>query len=464
MDLSYWRELLRPTFTGRKVIIALQVAGGATQFVREVLELGATGVLVIATNGRGLGPQPTEVGAQLIELNTPTDGTMLGSIRACQQAIRSLPENVVDQINEFDPEGTSVALGDFLNENEYLAGRRFVFHRRPEWIALDDKTTIDSLWDRAGIERGPSLVVDVTLQAITEAFTQLDRGDGVVVSIDSQDGWTGGGEGVRRIPTLADLDLLIDEGWRQSGRRCRVMPFIEGIPCSIHGVVFDDFVAAFRPMEMVVLRRANGSFFYTGCASYFDPPAADREAMRDVAKRVGALLRDEVGLRGAFTVDGIMSAEGFRPTELNPRNGAGLITMMRAFPDQPTMLVVDCIAAGITADWKPDEFERVLLNGFDDRRSGGTWRSFSHAEVPPPQSGRLSVTTDRVAFVEEDHPADLTFGAASSPESTFFRASWVADQTPVGPPTADRAAAFWNWADNTYGLGIGPLSPARSVR
>ena len=53
------------------------------------------------------------------------------------------------------------------------------------------------------------------------------------------------------------------------------MPFLEGIPCSIHGVVFPDGVATFRPVEMVTLRRPGSNrLHYAGAATFWDPPAA----------------------------------------------------------------------------------------------------------------------------------------------------------------------------------------------
>ena len=51
--------------------------------------------------------------------------------------------------------------------------------------------------------------------------------------------------------------------------------------------------------------------------------------MREAARRVGAVLRDEVAYRGAFTLDGVATVDGFRPTELNPRFGAGLGVITR---------------------------------------------------------------------------------------------------------------------------------------
>ena len=57
------------------------------------------------------------------------------------------------------------------------------------------------------------------------------------------------------------------------------MPFLEGVPCSIHGIVYPDHVIAVRPVEQISLRRAAApTFFYAGCATFYDPPAGVAEA------------------------------------------------------------------------------------------------------------------------------------------------------------------------------------------
>ena len=55
--------------------------------------------------------------------------------------------------------------------------------------------------------------------------------------------------------------------------------------------------------------------------------------MRALARRVGAALRDQVGFRGSFSIDGVLAEEGFLPTELNPRLGAGMNTLAGALGD-----------------------------------------------------------------------------------------------------------------------------------
>lgn len=148
---------------------------------------------------------------------------------------------------------------------------------------------------------------------------------------------------VRRVEEVEEAAAFL-------GARCdraRVMPFLEGIPCSIHGMVFPGGVASFRPVEMVTLRQpGSGSLRYAGAATFWDPPLADREAMRDLARRVGEGLRERVGYRGAFTVDGVLTAEGFRPTELNPRLGAGLAMIPGDLPELPVTLLDRVLVEG----------------------------------------------------------------------------------------------------------------------
>ena len=167
-------------------------------------------------------------------------------------------------------------VGSFLNEAPTLAGRPFLAHRRAEWVALEDKTVIDAFWDRAGVDRLPSSVVP--LDRATEASELLDRGSGTVWAADARDGFHGGGQATHwvadaasRFRAIAALRPVCDD--------VRVMPFVDGVPCSIHGIVFDDGVVVLRPVEMVTLRRGH-DLVYAGCATFWDPPTWIRDQMR----------------------------------------------------------------------------------------------------------------------------------------------------------------------------------------
>src|SRR5689334_17767166 len=85
---------------------------------------------------------------------------------------------------------------------------------------------------------------------------------------------------------------------------------------------------------MVTLRQSP-RLRYCGAATFWDPAQHRRTEMREVARRVEETLRGTMGYRGAFTIDGVMTEQGFLPTELNPRFGAGLGVIGRATPELP---------------------------------------------------------------------------------------------------------------------------------
>src|SRR6478735_7929004 len=431
MDTGFWESQLAEWLGGRPVIVTGQVAAGCTPTVERLRRLGARGTFVLDTHGPGTGAQP-EGGGHSLALDA--SGLSLDeSIHQGQAALRRLPDEAVAALDEFDPEHTALVIGDFLTEASALGDRPFVAHRRPEWVALDDKTVIDGFWDRAGIERAPSAVVPA--DSVADVWDDIDRGDGVVLAVDATHGWTGGAEGTRPIRRRAELA----DHW--AGRRVRVTPFLEGVPCSVHGIVFADHVAVFRPVELIVLRRGD-EFFYAGCSSIWDPPPAAREQMRTTARRAGEQLRSEVDYRGAFTVDGVLTADGFLPTELNPRNGAGLATMSRAL-DLPLQLLLDTLVGGIELEWRAPELEAGLLDHFDAHRAGGTWKMIGQAVAPQ-------------ELVHGDDRGIVGPAVAGS----FVR---MPMERPTGTFLAPHAAAFWQWADGRLGLGIGPLTTAQEL-
>jgi hypothetical protein len=238
------------------------------------------------------------------------------------------------------------------------------------------------------------------------------------------------------------------------------MPFIKGVPCSIHGIVFDDHVAVVRPVEQVTLRRVSDpSFFYAGCSTFYDPPLTVRVAMGDSARRVGAVLRADVAFRGAFTIDGIVEGDRFVPTELNPRSGAGLALMQRAHPDLPLQLLLDALVGGHRLAYDPRALEATLVAGADRTRAGGTWH-----QVPSsvPDLEPLALVGDaagwRRAERGEEPTGEVSIGGSA--RGSFVRLTADGARTAVGPPFGPAAAAFWAFADREFGTAVGPLTAA----
>ena len=55
----------------------------------------------------------------------------------------------------------------------------------------------------------------------------------------------------------------------------------------------------------------------------------------DISDPEDPQLRAEVDYRGAFSLDGVMTSEGFRPTEINPRVSVGLGVQVGGIDDIP---------------------------------------------------------------------------------------------------------------------------------
>jgi len=454
-------DALRPLFAGRKVVVTGGPLAAMTGTCRRLRELGAERPFLLATGtGTGELPGPEEAEWCVVEVRAPD---VVAEIRAAMKLLRLLPSDVVDALDRWDPERRALVLSPMFNELPAIAGRRVFGPRRPAWRRLEDKVVVDDLWDDLGVPRAPSQVVGVEPDALWAAARRLDRGAGTAWAGDARQGFHGGALCLRWVRDEQDAA----EAVAFLAARCdqaRVMPFLEGIPCSIHGMVFPDAVAAFRPVELVTLRRPGSSrLLYAGAATFWDPPDADREAMRDLARRVGAGLRERVGYRGAFTVDGVLAAEGFLPTELNPRLGVGLSTMTRDLPDLPVGLLHLALVEDEPLRYTAGDLERQVLAAADRTRAGGAWT----VTTEPAQATReLPVVFDGGACrpAADGQPADGTLSFGPSGVGGFVRLALDPARVPVGPPVAPLAVAAFALADERFGTGIGPLEPARAVR
>jgi hypothetical protein len=444
------------------VIVTGGPVAGLASLAGAVRGLGAERVLVLGSEGLGSGPLPAPGEAEWLALDA-SGASLIDAVRAGHRALADLPQHAREVIERFDPAHDALVVATFLNELPEVAGRPCLAFRQPAWVAVEDKVTVDALWDRAGVARAPSEVVPVERHALRTAARRLDLGMGTVWAADARDGYHGGAEGLRWV---RDDDSAEDAVafLRGMADLARVMPFLEGVPCSVHGLVFDDYVAAIRPVEMVTLRpRAAPSLFYAGAASYWDPAPADREAMLDAARRVGACLRDEVGFRGPFTVDGVMAADGFVPTELNPRGGAGRQPLGAGLTRLPLDVLHAAVAGGVELDYRPVELERLLVRRADERRGGGTWRAVPGDATAV--AGRAVVGGEEgYRWAAEGEPTDGTVVAGPSPLGAFVRLTLDAERTPCGPSVAPKAVAFFRFADAHLGTRVGPLDRCAVVR
>ena len=291
---------------------------------------------------------------------------------------------------------------------------------------------------------------------------KLDRGLGTVWAADAREGTHGGGMGLRWVrhgddgrESFVELSRMAD--------RIRVMPFLEGIPANIHGIVFPDSVAVFRPVEMVVLRPISGDrLHYAGCATAFDPLPEDREAMRDLAYRVGAALREAVGYRGPFGIDGILAEDGYFPTELNARAGGA---MGRPLAQGGLPLIPLCLAVteGERLDYRPDLLERSVVESTDTHRTCAGW---SVTQIGIEENRTLDVVRDGDEYREsrpgEDRDGTLQVGPG--PVGGFVRFVLDPERIERGHSAAPEVVRAFRFADRALGTDFGEFDVATDVR
>jgi len=435
------------------------VLAGATPTVDLLRSFGAARPFVIGAS-RGMGRIPTAAEAEVALLDVSAD-SMMASIRASENALQSLPGALQARIDRWDPSGEARTLGPIFGAGRPVAGRSVLGARPVSWQALEDKTVIDAVWDAVGVARVTSRVVP--LAGLREAARAMDLGQGTVWAGDAREGFHGGASFTRWIRDEASA-AEAEAHLATACDRARVMPFLEGIPCSIHGVVFPDHVVALRPCEMLVFRSpASGQFTYARSATFWDPPPEDAAHMRTIARAVGAHLRRQMGYRGTFTIDGVMTSEGFRPTELNPRIGAALGDLCEGLEGLPIAFLNCLIVEGLVRDYRPEALERMILDHAASHRSGrpsitSARRHASDEEV------EVVFVGDSCRTCVDGEVADAQIRSGPSAMGTYVRVVLNAQRTPVGPSVAPRVGAALAFVDRLWGLGLGTLVPARDVR
>ena len=465
LDTDYYRELLRPVFADRRLLV---IGGGPVvgqgRFARELVACGAEPPFLLAgALGTGALPEPHEAEWLSLEIDAPDQ---LGAMQRYEAALADLPKAVRCALDRWDPERRARVLGTILlSDVGPVAGRARYARRPPHWAALEDKTALPAFLDAIGVRRGPLAVVGAEPATLRGAAARIDRGAGTVWSGDAREGVNGGAEFVRWV-RCEDSALEAEAFFAARCDRVRVQPFFEGIPCSVHGLVSAQGIAVFRPIETVTFRRPRGGrFVYAGCASFWDPNSRDREAIRSLARRVGLALRELLDYRGVFTLDGVLAEEGFVPTEINPRVGAAFRLLGKGVPELPLLALALAVQHGEELDFRLGALERGLLEASDAHRTGG-----GGIVLSKPRTGSEACAVvdgcDGLRAARPNEPPDgfVSLGPGPTRSSGFAIVQLVAERVLAGPSAAPRIARGFGFADHEFEAGIGPLVAADAVR
>jgi len=446
-------EALATCFGGRPWLICVDVLQGYRLMHQELSRYGVERCFVLAAR-HGTGDPPDDDAVDWHCLDIPPATDLMDAIHGAERALRDLPAEVQARVDAFDPARRMPSIGVFFSNGRPVAGRPMVGARPQAWQALEDKVVIDAVWDAAGVPRAPSEVVPVTREALQAAADRIDQGAGTVWAGDAREGFHGGASRTRWVRTEADA-MAAAELLAPHCDTARVMPFLDGVPCSVHGLVLPDGVVVLRPAEMLVLRRGS-DLVYCRAATFWDPAPAARAEMRAVARRVGEHLRATVDYRGAFTVDGVLTAEGFRPTELNPRVGAAMSMMV---PGVPMSLVHYALIERVDLGVSAEALEAAWLTRADAQRAGSFGFSL---DVPASETRRFELVLDEGSWREAVDGEEPHARGMHGPGATgsFLNVKVDPAHMPIGPCFAATVRGFTSWADTHLGTDLGALEAA----
>ncbi|MFE0104626.1 hypothetical protein [Streptomyces sp. NPDC059009] len=396
---------LRQFWTGRHALLLLdEFDRRATAFVDELRACGARIGAVVARTG----PAP---GAAQIERSWHcSDAGRHFTAPEFEAWLHRPSADVAAWLDDLDPGRQWVVLGTPRTGVEEFCGRAVHGWRRPQWAAVEDKTTIDRLWAEAGVAAPPHRVVgaDELLRGPAD-LAELSGSAGVVVAADATRGHVGDARGLRWVP---DLDRFPAVARDLAGRtdRARIARFADGVPCSVLGLALPDGVAVFSPIEIVTLGApASGRLLFCGSSTHWRPGEEAEHDIRDAARRAGTQLARSIGYRGLFSVDGLLTPDGFRATELNPRHASGL-GLRAALPDFPLYLYNRAVQEDLPGldDLTSAALERTV------RRAVAAAPSYSLA-VPVRRAARVFGSTGRRSLAAGGSLIDyrLRHGAAS---------------------------------------------------
>jgi hypothetical protein len=457
-----WLRYLGEIVVGRKVIAGFGVLAGFVDDVERYRRLGAQKPMLVV-NSRGAGPVPSDEDADIVYFARAEYASMTEEVRSHDTIARNLPAEVVGAVEAYDPDGEAVWFVDPFVENTPILGRQVYGGRPATWTALEDKLVAEEVWDAIDAPHASSLVVDVDLPALREAASRLDLGHGTVWTGDARDGMNGGGDYVRWVVTEEEQGAAF-AFFALHCDRVRVMPFLEGVPCSIHGIVLPDGVAALRPVELAMLRiPAARQFVYGGLGTTWNPPATDRADMQDLVRRTGEHLRQRADYRGFFGIDGVLTRDGFRPTEINTRMSGGAATLARALDGDALSLLQANLVAGRDPRVSAAEIEAWALPVLDANPIGKPI-AVSGKQVAE-ESLDLAVVWDgerlRPARADDRDSLDMIVGPTGS--GTFAK---ITSEHAVarGERLAPINVALMRFLDEELGTDFGPVEVAPDVR
>lgn len=428
----------------RPVIAFVPKAADASHWEQLLNDAGANDVLVIALDHGTYD--------QRIRPRRPITGST-GHLAFHHEIIGNLTGSAPADpaIETFDPQHRALVIAPDPLDPPATGGRELLGAKTPAARLLEHKTIIDSLWDIAGVHRVDALVCDLTPR-LPSVMATMDAGSGVVLSCQQRGaGPQAGGEGIwwTQDGTLPASFPKLDS----NDMRIRIMPLLLGLPCRIHGITVGAQITAFPPMELLSLPRAvSGTFLWAGAVPAHTLSGSVRADLDAVAVTVGTWLH-ALGHHGAFAIDGILTDDGYRPTELTTRLTSAF---EGADPGQRILLhAANLLARAGHHLGSPSELAELAEAAVRDR-----FDVYGASPTAATSGNRSLHWISAGPSTTHERQADGTLTLGPSPRGWLLHARLSPSALPRHQPVGLLAPRVFELSDAIFGTAFGELTPS----
>lgn len=446
-------------YRDREVVL---VGGPLSQYadrVEALLRHGARPPFAVA-NGAGTGSAPEGLAGHhgiTVDMNS-----FLAHRAGVAAVLGAPPDDVRAAVAAYDPDRDAIVLAEPSSAVAELDGRPVVDAQHPSWTRYEDPTAVDAFFDDSGVARLPSSVVAPAAGPLAAAVAERDLGYGVLCEVAARGGGDPTMELARWLADGEDCGPAAD--WLAArGAAVRVTPVLPGVHCAAHGFVLPDHVVVLHPYEVVVLRRGDRPSV-VGCSTYARFAPDQVAAVLDTAARVGGELRRRAGLRGAFSVSGVLGASGFLATSVWTRFTTAHALAAHRAPELSLPLLHAALVAGHPLGVEGADLERHLR----DRVTGapGAVVSIPTARGPAGDQRTLWLSLEDGRLRATDAGAHSDGCVVHVPVGAAGKAVLIAGPALAGPggfltgAVVDACATV----DRAWELGIGATPPPAARR
>lgn len=450
-----FRKALSSVFEDRSVVLVGAVAGRLSHIAGQCFELGAQRVLIVASESSGLGceglPPLTRVIAPISHMSDSVDSAT-GARSSVAQALQ-----------DFDPERKALVVSDGAPASRAFPGRTVLNPGFLSRTRLERKLSGESILEAVSNRTDLVRVLELTGPDIYRKCEEVDLGDGVVLASDPPHSPGTGGSHVRWVTSPPEFEAAArDLG---IGTVVRAMPYLRGIPSSMHGLVLDDGILTCPPMQLVNLVRRpralgeSRSFFGAGAATLTHVGALASKRIRAVVMSVGRRLTEIANYRGLYCVDGILTADDFIPTEINMREGSSIGVAFSQQTQLPIQLLNAVASSNLVVGESAARLDRAVAAS-SAPGAAVTWHAFSR-----PATGLTVEGSRRVAeWHSSPHTVGpfvrqiaVTSGVDGRTRQVYVRGIFAGILPPLPPKLLELATEFWRVLGDELGVDSAKL-------